>query len=378
VRSAFLFSELFGNYKLSENHPYDPVRGKKAYELIKRHGLLNHPGMEVVEPEPVLFEELSLVHSEPYLQLLKRASDGEFYLNMLEYGIGTDDCPVFPGLLEFLQMCAGATIKAGELVADQAYDFAFNPLGGFHHAGRSMAEGFCYINDINLIARRWADRGMKVAVVDIDAHHGNGTQDFFYDDPRVLTMSFHESGETLYPWGGAVEEIGEGDGRGYNVNAPLPANSDDEVFTFAFTEIFPSVIKAFNPDMVIGIMGVDTFSTDPLTHLKMTNNSYAQAARIIHKLSPRWIALGAGGYNMDNVARGWTLLWAAVHGLDREDDSTAMLGGVFIGETDLGVASLRDMTVRTSGPEKTGALEKVEQAVDYIKDQVFPLLGAKL
>jgi acetoin utilization protein AcuC len=377
VQSAFIYSDRFGEYKLSENHPYDPVRGRKTFELLSRYGLLAHPGMEVAEPQPVSQEDLSLVHSMPYLELLKRASDGEFILTMLEYGIGTDDCPVFPGLMDFARMCAGATVRAAELVLEQGRQFAFNPLGGFHHAGRSMAEGFCYVNDICLIARRAADQGKKVLVIDIDAHHGNGTQDFFYDDPRVLTVSFHESGETLYPWGGKYNEIGEGAGKGYNVNVPLLMNSDDEIFTFAFTEIFPPLLKAFAPDLVIGVMGVDTFSTDPLTHLKMTNNSYSAIVKIIHKLSPRWVALGAGGYNMDNVARGWTLLWASVHGLDTQDDMTATLGGVFIGDQDLGLASLRDMSVRTSGPEKLKVLEGAEAAIDYIKANVFPILGAK-
>jgi acetoin utilization protein AcuC len=376
VKSAFLYSEYFGNYKLAVNHPFDPVRGRKVYELCNRYGLLSHPGMEVVEPRPIAFEELAEIHSGHYLELLRRASAGEFYLGMLEYGIGTDDCPVFPGLLEFLALCAGASVRGGELVMDEGFRFAFNPLGGFHHAMRANAEGFCYINDIALVARRWADRGLKVAVVDIDAHHGNGTQDFFYHDPRVLTISFHESGQSLYPYGGEPAEIGEGAGRGYNVNVPMLAMSDDEIFLFAFSELLPPLLQAFAPDVVIGVVGVDTFATDPLTHLRLTNNAYVLAIKAIHKLAPRWLALGAGGYNMDNVARGWTLMWAAVHGLDVQDDTSASLGGVFIGDTDIGLAGLRDMNARTSGPDKARAMEAIDTAVDYIKDNVFPILGA--
>lgn len=376
MKSAFIYSDSFGNHKLSANHPYDPERGRKTYELCRRYGLLDHAGMELVEPSPVTMEELAEVHSGNYLELLRRASAGEFYLGMLEYGLGTDDCPIFPGILEFICLCAGATVRGAEKVIDGDCRFAFNPVGGFHHAMRANAEGFCYVNDIALIARRWAERGLKVAVVDIDAHHGNGTQDFFYDDPRVLTLSFHESGQTLYPYGGEVGEIGEGKGRGFNINIPMPAMSDDEVFLYAFSEIAPPVLKAFAPDVVIGVVGVDTFSTDPLTHLRMTNNAYITAIKAIHKMSPRWLALGAGGYNMDNVTRTWTLMWAAVHGLDAADDHTAALGGVFIGETDIGLSGLRDMTVWTSGPEKAKAIEAVESAVDFIQDNVFPILGA--
>ena len=377
MQSAFIYSDRFGDYQLSPNHPYDPIRGKKAFDLLSRFYLLSEPGMEVAAPGEVGVDDLTLVHSRHFLELLRRAGGGDFYLGMLEYGIGTEDCPVFPGLLDFMRLCVGATAQAADLVMEQGFQFAFNPLGGFHHAGRAMAEGFCYINDIAVVARRLADRGKKVAVIDIDAHHGNGTQEIFYDDPRVLTVSIHESGQTLYPWGGEFTELGEGPGLGFNVNVPMPANSDDEVFLFAFSEVVPPLLKAFSPDLVIGIMGVDTFSTDPLTHLKMTNNSYVQAGQALHKLSPRWIGLGAGGYNMDNVARSWTLLWAVIHGLDKQDDFSAAIGGSFMGDMDLGVASLRDMNVRTSGPDKARAVEEVDKALSHIYQQVFPILGAK-
>ncbi|MFO8058243.1 MAG: acetoin utilization protein AcuC, partial [bacterium] len=314
MSSAFVYTRSFSEYRLAENHPYDPARGEKAYELMQKYDLLAQSGGRVVSPTALSFEELALAHSRHYLELLRQASRGEFFLGMIEYGIGTEDCPVFPGMLDFAGLAAGATSRAVELVVSEGYDFAFNPMGGFHHAGRAVAEGFCYVNDIAVAARQWADRGKRVAVVDIDAHHGNGTQDFFYGDPRVLTISLHESGESLYPWGGHFTETGEGEGKGFNVNIPMPARSDDEIFTFAFNEIVPPLLKAFSPDLVMGVMGVDTFSTDPLTNLKMTNNSYVEAVKVLNRTAGPWVALGAGGYNMDNVARGWTLLWAAVHG----------------------------------------------------------------
>jgi acetoin utilization protein AcuC len=372
-----MFSEAMARYKLSESHPFDPVRIQRVFDLCRRFGLFSHPGLEVVAPSPVDFYELTEVHSYRYVDLLRRASQGEFTVKMLEFGLGSEDCPVFAGMLEFLTLCVGATVEAGLRVMDQGHNFAFNPLGGFHHAGYERAEGFCYVNDICILAQRLANRGLKVMVIDIDAHHGNGTQDYFYANPRVLTMSFHESGHTLYPFGGWMDEIGAGRGTGCNINVPLRAGSDDEVFLFAFNELFPPVIEAFKPDMVIGVMGVDTMASDPLTNLKMTNNAYVQAARTIHKLSPRWIALGAGGYDLDNVARAWTLMWAAVNNLDQDDAAASMLGGVFMGETDLGVAGLRDPAIRTSGPEKLKLILAVEEVIDYLKDNVFPILGAK-
>ncbi len=376
MRSAFIYNERMGGFKLGRDHPYDPARITRVYDLCRRRGLFNRDGLRVVSPRPLDIKDFYEVHEPVYLETLITADESGFEPWMLKFGLGTEDCPVFPGLLEFLMLCAGATIEAGTWVMDAGYDFAFNPLGGFHHAGRTQAEGFCYVNDVCLIARRWADRGFRVMIVDVDAHHGNGDQDFFYDDPRVFTLSFHESGKTLYPFGGEVTEIGRGPGLGYNVNVPMPAGSDDEIFDFAFNEVFPPLIEAFSPDVAIGIMGVDTFATDPLTNLKMTNNSYIRAAKKIQRLSPRWIALGAGGYNMDNVIRSWTLLWAAANGLDKGDDAMETLGGTFMRDMDLGVSSLRDMAARNSGPEKTEIFRQVKEEVVYIKDKVFPLVGA--
>jgi len=373
MRSALIYSDEMASYELSGGHPYDPSRVRRMYDLCWRYELFNGGDREIVKPGPVQIFELCEVHGYGYLEMLKKASEGRFSLKMLEYGIGTEECPTFPGLFDFVSLCAGATVEAGVRVMDMGYDFAFNPLGGFHHAGRSMAEGFCYVNDVCLVARRWAERGLKVMVIDIDAHHGNGTQDFFYDDPRVLTLSIHESGETLYPWGGGVTEIGEGKGLGYNVNVPLLAGSDDEVFLLAFSEVVPPLLAAFAPDIVIGVMGVDTFATDPLTNLKMTNNAYIQAAREINRLAPRWIALGAGGYNVDNVVRGWTLLWAAVNGLD-DDDAAATVGGAFMDDPGLGISSLMDRPVRTSGPEKLKLVVAAQDVVEYIHQRVFPIV----
>lgn len=366
-----------GAFKLSVDHPYDPERAIRVYRLCQKHGLFDYPGVEVVEPRPATQMELAEVHTYKYLDALRRSSEGEFDLSMLEYGLGTEDCPIAPGLLDFLSLCAGATLEAVERVGGEGFSFAFNPLGGFHHAGRARAEGFCYINDVCLAAGRWARAGLKVMVIDIDAHHGNGTQDFFYDDPRVLTVSIHESGETLYPFGGKVTEIGTGIGLGCNVNVPLAAESDDEVFDLVFNSVVPPLIEAFKPDRVIGVMGVDTFSSDPLTHLRMTNNSYLRAVRTIREMVPRWIALGAGGYNADNVARGWTLLWAGANGLDTDDMSMANLAGVFMGEEELGLSRLRDMAVRTSGPDKKKAVEAASAAISFIRERVFPILGAR-
>jgi len=377
VKSSFIYLEKAAEFSLGPGHPYRLERVRMAYDTMNRYGLLSGDGREVARPSPAGMEDLAEVHTARYLELLELAGRGEVTVEALSHGIGTEDCPAFPGLMEFAKAAAGATIEAGRKVTDEGFDFAFNPVGGFHHAGRDRAEGFCYVNDVALLARRWAEAGMKVMVLDIDAHHGNGTQDFFYQDPRVLTVSFHESTRGLFPFkGGGYEEIGSGEGRGFNLNVPMLESSDDETFLYAFEQLIPPLFEAFRPDAVIGLMGVDTHGRDPLTHLNMTNNSYMEAGLWINKLAPRWTALGAGGYNTENVVNGWTLLWAAVNGLLREEDEMATLGGTFMGEAELGVTSLRDMAARTSGPQKAEAIEAVEEAIGYLEKNALPLIGA--
>jgi acetoin utilization protein AcuC len=378
MKTAFIYSGQFAKYKLSPLHPYDPIRANRCYDLIRRFNLLDGTNQRLVEPSPLPRSELALAHSEAYLQRLEQANAGTFTLEMLQYGLGSQDCPVFPGVLDMNLLAAGATWRAAELVADGECQFAFNPMGGYHHAGYAVAEGFCYINDIVIAARKLLARGMRIAYIDIDAHHGNGVQDAFYQDNRVLTISLHETGKSLYPGTGFETEIGEGPGRGYSVNVPLEEMSDDEVFFYAFSEVVPPLVKAFQPDLVIGVLGVDTMATDPLTHLRMTNNGFADICAIINQISPRWIGLGAGGYNLDNVARGWTLAWAVINNLENTGQEDVLtLGGMFLGEADLGLAAIRDMHVYTTGPAKDLAYREADRVISYLKDHVFPILGAR-
>src|SRR5208337_3210667 len=185
-----------------------------------------------------------------------------------------------------------------------------------HHAGRMRAAGFCYINDIDIAIADLVRKGRRIAYIDIDVHHGDGVQEAFYGTDRVLTISLHESGETLFPGTGFETEIGEGEGRGYSVNIPMPPSSDDELFVYAFDEVVPSLLKKFKPDIVVSQLGVDSFITDPLTHLKYTTNGFCEVVGKIKELSPRWIALGGGGYDVTNVAKAWTLAWAIMNEVD--------------------------------------------------------------
>ena len=205
---------------------------------------------------------------------------------------------------------------ASQLVLDNEAARAFHFAGGLHHAMPERASGFCYVNDAVLAIMELRRRDWKVAYVDIDAHHGDGVQFAFYDDPRVLTISSHERGDRLFPGTGFVEEMGEGEGVGYSVNLPLQPYTDDAVYEPAFEAVVPPLLRAFEPDVVVLQLGIDSHRTDPLTHLAWTVQGFTKIVSRLLELSPRVVALGGGGYDLPNVARAWTAAWAAMNGAE--------------------------------------------------------------
>jgi acetoin utilization protein AcuC len=265
----------------------------------------------------------------------------------------------------------GATLQAVDFVADGRGEIAFNIAGGLHHAMKSRASGFCYINDPVIGIMRLLSRGKRVAYIDIDAHHGDGVQRAFYETNRVLTISLHETGCTLFPGTGFEYEIGEGEGEGYAVNLPFPHDTNDEVYVWAFEEVVPELIHAFQPDVVMTQLGVDAFYDDPLTNLHLSIRGYERVLKKIKDLAPKWVALGGGGYNVSNVARAWTLAWAVMNGIELEED----LPESFFEEAEKKGIEGRELRGRLRTPlpgqnEENGV--EMERVVHYIKETVFP------
>lgn len=374
--SIFVYSEELARFDFGADHPFKPERAAKTYELSNRYGIMYHPWMEILQPESIDESLLTLFHEPEYLRLLEKASRGEVLLEMLERGIGTKDNPILAGIYEWSLKVAGGTLEAMSLLADGEAMTAFNSLGGFHHARQGNAEGFCYINDIVIAIKDSLNKypGIKIAYVDIDAHHGNGVQEAFYNEPMVLFISSHETGKILYPWSGNSYEIGENEGKGFTVNIPMAPQSDDEVFSFAFNEIVPPLIESFAPDIIVAELGADTLISDPLTHLKLTNNSYINAVKKMIELCPRIMALGGGGYDLYRTARCWTLAWAALNNIEPEDEFAGIVGGMMFGP-EMEVGSLYDHPYTISGEVKENAIREIKKVVDYIKKEIFPIHG---
>jgi acetoin utilization protein AcuC len=336
-----------------------------------------NPG-DVVDCTPGSDSDLLLFHSARYLEALHEADTGEPHERLFDYGLGLQDNPVFKGVLPLCHLFAGQASKATELVL-AGEECVFVPCGGFHHAMRERAGGFCYVNDIGMVIERLLASGKRIMYVDIDAHHGDGIEDAFISDPRVMKVSFHESGKTLFPFTGFETETGSGDGTGYNINVPLAAATDDEVFLWLFKQVFAPLAFAFRPDVVLAEIGVDMMNSDPLTHLRLTNNGYVEAVRVIRVCSDRLVCFGGGGYNADNITKGYTLAWALMNRIDIFDDySSAMLGGTFLGSSELGnLSALRDMNLVVTGPEKAETYHEARRVLEYLRENIFPLHGIK-
>lgn len=375
-RTALIYSPLFGNFNFGDDHPFKLQRNRLAYDLMNAYGLLTLPHMQIRDCLPASDELLLSFHHPDYIARLKEFSISEAPRADFRFGLGDADCPVFKGLYDYAALGAGATFEAVRLVEEEGFDAAFNMNGGWHHAHRARASGFSYLNDA-VVAINWlVARGRRVLYLDMDAHHGDGVQEAYYDTDQVLTISLHESGIYFYPGTGFEDEIGEGRGRGYSVNVPLLAHTDDAMFMKAFDEVAYPLIAAFNPDIIVTQIGADTFRTDPLTNLEITTHSYCEILSKIKRLKIPWVALGGGGYDLMNTARAWTLAWAIMNDVELDP----RLPSAFIDKIEpQGFQNrvLLDAMHWADEGERTLALAAVEKCITSIKENIFPaILGS--
>jgi len=375
--TIFIYSDEMGRFDFGSDHPFKPERAIKTFDLCTRYGIMNYPWMTVLDPEPIDPQLLTLFHDSTYLALLEKGSRGEGQaeiLDMLERGLGTKDNPIISGVYEWSLRAVGGTYMAMQHIINGDALVAFNPLGGFHHAMPDHAEGFCYLNDIviSIMGALNSTPGTRIAYIDIDAHHGNGVQEAFYQDPRVLLISLHETGRTLYPWSGKETEIGEGEGRGFTINAPLEPGTDDEVYGFVFDEVVVPLLQSFSPELVVAELGADTMVSDPLTNLKLTNNGYQRAVKGIMGICPKILGLGGGGYDLYRTARCWTLAWSILNHVEPTDEFAGLVGGMMFGP-EMEVGSLYDHPYATKGEIKDKAFSEARRVVDYIRKEVFPI-----
>jgi acetoin utilization protein AcuC len=309
-RVAVAWDESLIGYNFGPGHPLAPIRVELTMALAEELGLFEQPAVDRIKAEPATDDELELVHTAEYLEAVR--SCGRNLNPDPLHGLGTMDNPVFPGMHEASASVCGATLAAARAVHTGEYEHALNVAGGLHHAMPAAASGFCVYNDPAVAIAWMLQNGVqRVAYVDIDVHHGDGVQQVFFDDPRVLTISLHEDGRFLFPGTGFANEKGAG---ACAVNVPLPPGTDDRGWLRAFTAVVPPLLEAFGHQVLVSQHGCDTHFLDPLAHLELSVDGQRTAHAALHELAHRtcdgrWLAVGGGGYELVQVVpRSWTHL----------------------------------------------------------------------
>jgi acetoin utilization protein AcuC len=316
--TTFLFNQKTLSYDLGQHHPFKSIRPEAVKHLLECFGL----PLEVRGFEAVTVEDILTIHSRGYVQRVQRASNGEAVPDALEYGIGTSDTPIFAGMHDATASVCGGTLEGARLIASGVASRVLSLAGGLHHAQFASGSGFCVYNDLSVAIRYLTAQGLRVAYLDVDAHHGDGVQWLHYNESNVLTISLHETGRYLFPGTGATYELGRGAGMGYSLNVPLEPYTQDESYLEALERILEPALAWFLPDVLVLQGGADSHEFDPLADLGLTTQGYKRVYKLIVQLAERFangriLATGGGGYaTLHAVPRIWAELYAALEKIE--------------------------------------------------------------
>ena len=310
-------------YDFGSSHPLRPERVLLTYDRIRDLGFVDGDRVREIPSRPASEDEIRAAHSPDFVQAVKDLdAHAVDETKGRRYGLGTPDNPIFENMHPASAAVCGATLTAAEAVASDHVSHAFNPAGGLHHARRSEASGFCIYNDPAVAIAKVLDLhpDWRVLYLDVDVHHGDGVQWIFYDDPRVLTLSLHQSGHYLYPGTGFESEIGTREAAGTSANVPLLPGTGNEDYLWAMERSLTELADAFRPQLIVTQLGADTHYGDPLANLGLTLAAYSPMARIIHDVAHRfaegrWVATGGGGYQAETIVPVvWTVHFAEMCG----------------------------------------------------------------
>ncbi len=315
-----VWDQAFTAYNFGPQHPMAPLRCDLTMRLANDLGVLSHAGVTVSSAPAADDDLLTLVHTPEYVAAVRRVGAGDTGMD-LSHGLGTDDNPSFLGMHDASAAVVGGTVAAARAVWSGEHEHAVNIAGGLHHAMPNAASGFCVYNDIGVAIADLLRSGVqRVAYVDVDVHHGDGVERMFWDDPRVLTISLHESGRALFPGTGWATDTGGPGAEGAAVNVPLPPGTGDQGWLRAFHSVVPQLLEEFKPEVLVTQQGADAHFLDPLAHLTLSLDGQRMAYQALHSFAHRyaggrWVAVGGGGYEIvDVVPRAWTHLLAEASG----------------------------------------------------------------
>lgn len=304
-RVSYFYDAEIGNYHYGQGHPMKPHRVRMTHNLVVNYGLYRR--MEVFRPKPVSPGQMTRFHSDDYINFLRIITPDNMheYLKQLQrFNVG-EDCPVFDGLFEFCQLYTSGSIGGAVRLNANTSDIVINWAGGLHHAKKSEASGFCYINDCVLAILELLKHHHRVLYIDIDIHHGDGVEEAFYTTDRVMTVSFHKFGE-YFPGTGDVKDDGYGKGRGTAINFPLQDGMDDESYERIFRPVIQRIMDRFSPGAVVLQCGADSLSGDRLGCFNLSIRGHAKCVEFVKSFNVPLLVLGGGGYTLRNVPRCWT------------------------------------------------------------------------
>lgn len=311
MKTAIVYSERFLEHRTGEGHPERPDRLTAIVGGLKKACLWNNSNTPLLKPSPATTSDIELAHTRAHIELVREFSASKIPID--------GDTPSHKKTYEIALLAAGGTVGGAKAVWAGEVNSAFalvRPPG--HHATRSAGGGFCYFNNIAVALRKLQAEGLKRALVlDFDAHHGNGTQDIFYDDPGVLYISLHQW--PLYPGTGRPEEIGEGEGLGFTANIPMAPGSGDPEYRCALEEIFEPLAEQFRPELIAVSAGFDSHFRDPLASLQLTSEFYGWMMEMVRKTAERlcrgkvFVVL-EGGYDLFALEESATNVVRALQG----------------------------------------------------------------
>ncbi len=318
--SCVVFDPSLTTYNFGPTHPMNPIRVDLTVRLAEQLKVVGDGAMPLVVAPHATDADLLTVHTADLVEAVRRTSLDPADLEPL-LGLGTDDNPTFAGMHEAARHVVGASMEAARLVWEGEVDHAANIAGGLHHAMPGRASGFCVYNDV-AVAIRWllAQGAQRIVYVDVDVHHGDGVEQVFWDDPRVLTISIHETGQMLFPGTGFAHDLGGPEAEGSAVNVALPPGTGDAGWLRAFHAVVPPLVREFAPDVLVTQHGCDSHASDPLAHLMLSVDGQRAAYQALHDLAHevtggKWVVTGGGGYAIvDVVPRAWTHLLGVVSG----------------------------------------------------------------
>jgi acetoin utilization protein AcuC len=311
--AGFVWDPRIATHVYRDDHPLKPKRLIGVHDTLKRLGAFERPGSRVLAPRAAARAEIERIHAPEYVEAVMQAS-ADPDLDYSQWGLDPyRDTPPFKGMHEVSLLTTGGSLIAMEEALAGKLRVAVNFAGGLHHAMRRSASGFCIYNDPAIVCGLLADKGMKVAYVDIDAHHGDGVQAAFYETDRVLTISLHQYGimpdirRPFFPGTGTADERGSGKGAGYSINVALPAYTDGTAYVRAFDAVVPPLLERYRPDVLVTQQGIDSHFDDPLTHLMVSTQAREHVVRYFASTKWPWAAMGGGGYSLDAVRRSWSM-----------------------------------------------------------------------